>query len=424
MTRDWLIMVGVLGLSPLLAEANWRENIWLPSTEPAASQMPPEEQVRKPPFLVAQRSSGNTEMLRVSSGDTLASLLHRLGVSHETQRQVISALSDEFDPRRLQPGNRVSLTTQDDGQPMSAAIERASGVRYVVTLGERPKVSVVQPRIETLVLGREIEIEASLYAALTAEALPASFAADLDVLLGRLMDTSRDITGGERLQLLWEEDRREDGTKVGPVRLRYVSLSDRSKRLEVIWPEGQSGPVMLFKDGNLQDTLRLPVIGARLTSPFGNRRHPLYGGIRRHDGIDLAAPRGTPVMATAPGRISFIGRRGGYGRVVEVEHQTGTISRYTHLSRFSSSLVVGDSIKAGDKLGEVGASGLATGPNLHYEVRVDDRPVDPIEEGQRIILSESPTRQDYRSALFEARARLQEAIGTSSVSGLVALDNR
>ena len=82
---------------------------------------------------------------------------------------------------------------------------------------------------------------------------------------------------------------------------------------------------------------------------------------------------------------------------------------------------VGDAINAGDTLGEVGASGLTTGPNLHYEVRVGDRPVDPLEEGQRIILGESPTPQDYRSVLFEARGRLQKAIGTS---GLVALDNR
>jgi len=368
----------------------------------------------QPPESVAQE-------LTVAPGDTLNALLQQLGVNAETRTQASTSLAERFDPRRLRPGDRLTVTSLTTGQPVSVAIERDSGIQYVVTLGERPSTRIVPPRLDTLTLGREVDIETSLYAALAAEGIPTRFAMDLEVLLGGLMDTARDISGAERLQLLWEEDRREDSTRVGPPRLTYMGLADPSARLEMVWPTDQRATVMLFKDGSLVETKRFPVLGARLTSAFGNRRHPVYGGVRRHDGVDLAAPRGTPVMATAPGRVSFVGRRGGYGRVVEVEHERGTLSRYTHLSRFASGLSVGDAINAGDTLGEVGASGLTTGPNLHYEVRVGDRPVDPLEEGQRIILGESPTPQDYRSALFEARGRLKKAIGTS---GLVALDNR
>ena len=406
MTRRWLL-AGLMVLSPVLAEARWQERAGLSPAKP-----------------VSARAQGRVaQELTVAPGDTLDALLQQLGVDAEMRTQAATSLANRFDPRRLLPGDRITFTSMATGQPVSVAIERDSGIQYVVTLGERPSTRIVQPRLDTLTLGREVDVKTSLYAALEAEEIPRRFAAELDMLLGGLMDTRRDIAGGERLQLLWEEDRREDGTRVGPPRLTYMRLVDQGERLEVLWPADQRTTVMLFKNGSLLDSLQIPVLGARLTSPFGNRRHPVSGEVRRHDGIDLAAPRGTPVMATARGRISFIGRRGGYGRVVEIEHETGTISRYTHLSRFVARLAVGDSIKAGEKLGEVGASGLATGPNLHYEVRVDDRPVDPLEEGQRLILSESPTRQEYRSALFEARTRLQKAIGTSAASDLAALEN-
>ena len=419
MTRRWLLL-GLVGLGPLLAEAHWQENTLLSPSEPASTRAQALTQRGSAPLAVQPPESVAQE-LTVAPGDTLNALLQQLGVNAETRTQASTSLAERFDPRRLRPGDRLTVTSLTTGQPVSVAIERDSGIQYVVTLGERPSTRIVSPRLDTLTLGREVDIETSLYAALAAEGIPTRFAVDLEVLLGGLMDTARDISGAERLQLLWEEDRREDGTRVGPPRLTYMGLADPSARLEMVWPTDQRATVMLFKDGSLVETKRFPVLGARLTSAFGNRRHPVYGGVRRHDGVDLAAPRGTPVMATAPGRVSFVGRRGGYGRVVEVEHERGTLSRYTHLSRFASGLSVGDAINAGDTLGEVGASGLTTGPNLHYEVRVGDRPVDPLEEGQRIILGESPAPQDYRSVLFEARGRLQKAIGTS---GLVALDNR
>nr|WP_299241240.1 M23 family metallopeptidase [uncultured Halomonas sp.] len=422
MTRRWLL-VGLMVLNPVLAEARWQESARLTPAKPASAGAQANVRRGSSPLAV-QPPERVTQELAVAPGDTLDALLQQLDVNTETRTQASASLATRFDPRRLRPGDRIIFTSLATGQPVSVAIKRGSGIQYVITLGERPSTRVVQPRLDTLTLGREVDVETSLYDALAAEKIPTRFAADLDMLLGGLMGTRRDISGGERLQLLWEEDHREDGTRVGAARLTYMGLADQTERLEMVWPADQRATVMLFKDGSLLDTLRFPVLGARLTSGFGNRRHPVYGGVRRHDGVDLAAPRGTPVMATAPGRVSFIGRRGSYGRVVEVEHETGTLSRYTHLSRFAASLVVGDSVKAGDKLGEVGDSGLATGPNLHYEVRVNDRPVDPLEEGQRIILSESPTRQEYRSALLEARARLQKNIGTSAASDLAALDNR
>jgi len=279
-----------------------------------------------------------------------------------------------------------------------------------------------QPRPDTLTFGRDVIIETSLCAALSAEEVTSPFATKLETLLGEFMEAPLEFSGSERIQLLWEEDRRQDGSRIGPPRLSYAGLPDQAERLEVVWPVAKKGSVMFFKNEILLETLQLPVLGARLTSRFGNRRHPVYGEVRSHDGIDLAAPYGTPVITTAPGRISFIGRQGGYGRVIEVEHAMGAISRYTHLSRFSPQLVVGDLVNAGQVLGEVGTSGVATGPNLHYEVRVDDQPVDPLDQGQRIILGEQLTRLEYQALLNEVRGRFEQAIGMPSVYDLITLN--
>ena len=109
-----------------------------------------------------------------------------------------------------------------------------------------------------------------------------------------------------------------------------------------------------------------------------------------HTGVDFAAAQGTPVRATAPGRVSFIGRRGGYGRVVEVAHGSNTLTRYAHLSAVPDDLEQGQRVMAGDVIGRVGATGTATGPNLHYEVLVDGQPTDPLSEDR---LAEAAERE-------------------------------
>jgi murein DD-endopeptidase MepM/ murein hydrolase activator NlpD len=136
-----------------------------------------------------------------------------------------------------------------------------------------------------------------------------------------------------------------------------------------------------------------------------------------HTGVDFAAPRGTSVRATAPGRIAFIGRRGGYGRVVEIAHGTETMTRYAHLSAVPDGLAEGQRVTAGDTIGRVGATGTATGPNLHYEVRVEGRPTDPLSDER---LSEAVEGEAQGNAgldrLAEARARLEDALASDLAS--------
>ena len=138
----------------------------------------------------------------------------------------------------------------------------------------------------------------------------------------------------------------------------------------------------------------LPLRNEVLSSGFGMRRHPLLGGWRPHLGVDLAAPTGTPVYATADGVVSAAGRRGGYGLSITLEHRQGLETRYAHMSRIN--VVHGQGVKQGNVIGWVGSTGLSTGPHLHYETRLKGQAVNPLTYGG--IAARSVMRRGVRNS--------------------------
>ena len=184
------------------------------------------------------------------------------------------------------------------------------------------------------------------------------------------------FVGGAGVALVWQEDQLPDGSIAGEPRLSYARLELTDRVLELVATEA-AGPVIVFEDGEAVQRSAAPILGARLSSVFGRRNHPVLGGVRMHTGIDYAAPVGTEVSATGAGRVIFAGSIRGYGITIDIDHGGGVVTRYAHLSEIAEDVRVGTRVKAGDEIGAVGATGLVSGPNLHYEVRVDGRPVDP-----------------------------------------------
>lgn len=124
--------------------------------------------------------------------------------------------------------------------------------------------------------------------------------------------------------------------------------------------------------------LRWPLTGVSVNSGYGPRRHPILGGTRRHAGVDLPAPAGTPVRAAADGVVRYFGRNGGYGRFIRLDHGFGLETAYGHLRRYALGLRRQARVRQGEVIGYVGSSGLSTGPHLHYEVRINGRTIDPL----------------------------------------------
>lgn len=349
---------------------------------------------------------------KIASGETLDTLLREAGLDAPVRAEVALALGAEYDLRRLRPGHELTVVKSFSDTLQNVTLGVDDGVIVEAIFGDRTVTRTLNPNPETLMLAGETVINSSLFTALDDAAIPARFAVDLAQMLGGTVDFRRELKGGETLQVLWREARVGD-ERIGQPEITFAALNVGDALYEVVWPEDGTGRATIYVDGEVLRVFAQPVDGARLSSVFGQRRHPVYGNVRMHTGVDFAAAKGTPVNATAPGRITFVGWRGGYGRVVEIAHGTDTKTRYAHLSAVPDEMSVGQRVMAGDIIGNVGATGTATGPNLHYEVLVDGRPTDPLSD-DRLAAATADNAQEALAAarLEEARKRFEAHLAT------------
>ncbi|KRA59186.1 hypothetical protein ASD79_10815 [Caulobacter sp. Root655] len=195
-------------------------------------------------------------------------------------------------------------------------------------------------------------------------------------------DFQREIRPGDIFEAAFEQKVDGQGDIVGAERLVYASLQTqtKSRALYLFQPPGDARPSWF--DGNgasvVRGLMRTPVEGARITSSFGPRRHPVLGYTRIHKGTDFAVPVGTTVYASGDGVVDFVGPHGGHGNFIRIRHSPDLQTAYAHLSGYTPGIVVGASVRQGQAIGISGNTGLSSGPHLHYEVIVDSAQVDPM----------------------------------------------
>lgn len=195
-------------------------------------------------------------------------------------------------------------------------------------------------------------------------------------------DFQREIRPGDIFEAAFEQKVDGQGQVVGAERLVYASLQTqtKSRALYLFQPPGDAKPSWF--DGNgasvVRGLMRTPVEGARITSSFGPRLHPVLGYTRIHKGTDFAVPVGTTVYASGDGVVDFVGPHGGHGNFVRIRHSRTLQTAYAHLSGYGPAVVVGASVRQGQAIGFSGNTGLSSGPHLHYEVIVDGAQVDPM----------------------------------------------
>lgn len=314
----------------------------------------------------------------IEPGDTLDSVLGHAGIPATIRAETALALSGVYDLTDLRPGHRIEWVA-GSGDP--AALTRLSlfvedGVEIALSFDGEVAAQRIDPLVREAERRETLTLDGTLYDALVAHNAPEGLAVDLTALLAGQVDFRRDLKGGETFALIWQEDQLSDGSIAGEPRLSYARLELAGRVFELVASEA-AGPVIVFEDGEAVQRSAAPILGARLSSVFGRRNHPVLGGVRMHTGIDYAAPVGTEVSATGAGRVRFAGTIRGYGKTIDIDHGGGVVTRYAHLSEVAEDVRVGTRVKGGDEIGSVGATGLVSGPNLHYEVRIDGQPVDP-----------------------------------------------
>ena len=237
--------------------------------------------------------------------------------------------------------------------------------------------------------------------------VPAPVIVELIHLYSFDVDFQRDIQPGDHFEVLFEAHYGEDGELAKYGNIRYAKLHVRNKDLPLYRFRMADGKVDYFNDQGhsvRKALMKMPVDGARLTSRFGVRRHPILGYNKMHRGIDFGARAGTPVMAAGSGTVEFAGRNGGYGRYLRIRHNGRYKTAYAHLKAFRRGIRRGKRVTQGQIVAYVGSTGRSTGPHLHYEILVDGRRINPLRlklpTGRKLKGSELAKFSDTRKRIL------------------------
>lgn len=325
--------------------------------------------------------------LRVANGETLAGLLARAGATPAEAQAALTSISGVYDPRRIRPGQPVSvfLYRRDGSAQLTGVAFRsepgASVTANRTTEGGFAAREVLMPL--TFEIARVAgPVETSLYAsALTLGATDREVAALADAFAYDV-DFQRDVRPGDDFELVFERFYDDEGNTVRTGELLFVSLesSRGSRAFYSFLAPGDARSDWYDADGKSarRFLMKTPINGARLSSGFGMRRHPILGYSRMHRGTDFAAPIGTPILAAGEGTVVRAGPFSAYGNYVRVRHANGYETAYAHMSRFARGMRPGVRVRQGQVIGYVGTTGRSTGPHLHYEVLRRGQQINPI----------------------------------------------
>lgn len=316
------------------------------------------------------------ESVTVKSGDTLASIFAKKGIPSTTTHKIARLNEQTKRLRYIKPGQEIRLMLDDERQLRKMKYIPDITSTLLIQRGEDQSFSsqIINYQLDAYPVYREGTIESSLFEAAANADIPEDVIMDLVAIFGWDVDFSLDIRKGDRFGIVYEELYKDD-VKIRNGRILSAEFVNDGKTYRAVYytdPKGDSDYFSPDGKSMRKAFLRSPVEFSRISSRFTNKRwHPLLSKWRSHKGVDYAARRGTPVRASGDGKVIFAGTKGGYGRLIVIRHGGRYTTAYGHLHRYARGLRSGKKVKQGQVIGYVGSSGLATGPHLHYEFRVN-----------------------------------------------------
>ncbi len=355
---------------------------------------------------------------RIERGDTLATLLSRLGVNNQEAASFLRDVRDVKPMHQLISGKTVHVQTTVAGDLLVLRYFPGGSEQLVMEKnGSSFRMSEQPAKLETHIQMKSGVIHSSLFAAIDNAGVPDSVATQIVDILASEIDFNRDLRKGDRFTVVYDS-LYGNGEPARPGRVLAVEFINQGTPHRALYFASENGDSGYFTpDGkNLRKAfLRSPLEFSRISSGFSSARfHPILKTWRAHNGIDYAAPAGTRVKAAADGTVAFSGWQGGYGNVVILQHNGGYSTVYGHLSVFAKGLRMGQRVSQGDVIGQVGATGMATGPHLHYEFRFNGVQRDPTKVA---MPAANPVSPKHLPAFYEytksSMARLDMLRGTS-----------
>lgn len=406
---------------------------FLPDVEPAqALADPPAGALQQagtddqPDATAHEDLAADTEHLEwteyvVTSGDSLSRIFSRLEI-HGHLQEVLALGDTSRELQRLFPGERLRAGTRDGR--LEALIYEPRGDHYVEIMRCPDKGELVAERhdheLETRQQVTHAEIQQSLFLDGSRAGLSDAMLIQIADIFGWDIDFAWDIRQGDRLIVVYDRIYRDgEYLRDGPVLAAEFHNRGRTLKALRFAPDGEPADYYNPEGQSMRQAfIRTPVDVGRISSHFGPRKHPVLGYTRQHQGVDYAAPTGTPIRAAGNGRITHRGTRGGYGKTVIIDHGNHYKTLYAHMSNYRSGQSVGSRVRQGEVIGYVGMSGLATGPHLHYEFHVRDKAVNPVKVELPRAESLAPKHMEaFRRATAPVLAAIEAVRETQMAEG-------
>jgi murein DD-endopeptidase MepM/ murein hydrolase activator NlpD len=323
--------------------------------------------------------------LSVLPGETFEAAVSRAGVGREDARAAVEMLGEAMDTVNIKAGlafeAAIARPRGERGPARLVGLSLRTGPASALTLSRTfdgaLRLRELDEKVSDDTVAAEGKIEGSLYESAAKLGATPAVTAQIVKLFSHKLDFERDIQPGDSFKLVFNRRVTESGRTIEVGDLEYAELHG----VRFFRFERADGQVEYFDDDgkNIKGfLLRTPVDGARITSTFGRRRHPVLGYTRAHQGVDFGAGSGTPILAAGDGVVAEAGRKGGYGNWVRIRHSGGWDTGYAHISRYAKGIKPGVRVRQGQLIAYVGSTGMSTGPHLHYEVWLKGKRVNPI----------------------------------------------
>jgi murein DD-endopeptidase MepM/ murein hydrolase activator NlpD len=388
------------------------------------------------PKTTAQITGGNPwseRTVTLKKGESVTTVMRDLGVRPEDIKDVTAALGPRGRDNGVKEGQklRILLDPTSDAKrikPLRVAVASDSGVDAIVALSDLGKyVSIDVQAADTEMAqagdndaddGTGVRLYQSIYETALRNQVPRPVIEDLIRVYSYDVDFQRKVQPGDSLELLFAGEDESSNEKADVL---YASLTTGGETKKFYRYQSTDDNIVDYYDETGKSAkkflVRKPVSEGIMTSPFGDRNHPLLNINRTHTGVDWGAPTGTPIFASGNGSIETIGLEGGYGKYIRIRHANGYETAYGHMSAFARGLDEGSRVRQGQVIGYVGSTGLSTGSHVHYEILINGRFVDPMKvKLPRGRVLEGPLLANFE----EAREKLDQVLARATPSARVA----
>ena len=322
----------------------------------------------------------------LQEGETFTGALKQADLQDDEINDVVNIISKKIDLRKLKVGTLIETYTKsvNDKKIINEIIIYPDIEKkiYVKKVNNKFVAGEDKKKLFSKLKLYEVEIHNSIYESLKKIDTPDEIIMEFVQLYSFDIDFQRDIRKGNKIKIFFEiyTDLQNNYIKSGNINFSEIILDDESYELYRFQSEGDEFVEYFNSDGKsaTKALMKTPINGARLSSGFGMRKHPILGYNKKHQGVDFAAPTGTPIMAAGTGHIEFVGNNGGAGKYIRIKHLNGYKTSYSHLSKYASGIQKNVKVRQGQVIGYVGNTGLSTGPHLHYEVIFNGKRINPM----------------------------------------------